>query len=332
VLASGDPFWFGAGAVLAEHISPEEMIVLPAPSTFSLAASRLGWPLQETVTLGLHSQPVETLRPHLHRNRRILALSANGATPKKVADLLCRHGFGRSALTVMEAIGGPNEVIHHALADEMAGRDFGPLNVMAMKIEASADALPIALMPGLPDDYFEHDGQITKREVRAITLSSLRPEPGELLWDVGCGSGSVAIEWLLRHPSMKAIGFERAPERAARAARNAAALGVPCLDIREGEAPAIMNGAPPPDAIFVGGGVSSPELMAWCWEALKPGGRIVCNAVTFAGQAESMRCREGWGGALTRIVIEREEQVGRHRGWRPAMPVLQWVGSKPWSS
>ena len=330
VLASGDPFWFGAGAVLGEYVDPAETIALPAPSSFSLAAARLGWPLQATVTLALHTRRVETILRYLHAGQRILALSLDGSTPAQVADLLVHHGFGGSVLHVMEALGGPRERVHRRLAKDVIGEPFGPLNVLAIEVKAEPGARPIPFAPGLPDSYFEHDGQITKREIRSITLSALRPAPGELLWDIGLGSGSVAIEWLLCHASARALGFEKSRERAVRAARNAAALGVPYLEIREGKAPACLRGATAPDAIFVGGGVSEPRLLAAAWDALKPGGRMVCNAVSFEGQAALMDCRARWGGAVTRINIEREHAVGGFTAWQPALPVVQWVAAKPW--
>jgi precorrin-6Y C5,15-methyltransferase (decarboxylating) len=330
VLASGDPFWFGAGAVLAEYIPPDEMLVLPAPSSFSLAAARLGWALQSTVTLGLHTSRPEALLRHLHQGQRILALSLDGSTPGQAAELLTRYGFGGSNIHVMEALGGPRERISKGLAKDIAAGTFGALNIVAIEVEAGKDARPIPFAPGLPDSYFEHDGQITKREIRALTLSALRPAPGELLWDIGLGSGSVAIEWLLCHASMRALGFEKSSGRAARAATNAVSLGVPHLEIREGIAPGVLKGAGAPDAIFAGGGVSEPGLLAAAWEALKPGGRMVCNAVSFEGQAALMEFRASLGGTLTRIGIEREHKVGAYTAWQPAMPVVQWAAIKPW--
>jgi precorrin-6B C5,15-methyltransferase / cobalt-precorrin-6B C5,C15-methyltransferase len=330
VLASGDPFWFGAGAVLAAHIHPSEMLVLPAPSTFSLAAARLGWPLQSTLTLGLHTERIEALIRHLHDGQRILALSLDGATPGHVAALLKRLGFGGSTLHVLEALGGPRERFHQMLAKDLGGEVFDPLNIIGIEVSAEIDARPIPFAPGLPDSHFEHDGQITKREMRAMTVSALRPAPGEVLWDVGLGSGSVAIEWLLSHPSMRAYGFEKSAGRASRAARNAVVLGVPQLRILEGSAPGAFQNVEAPDAVFVGGGVSDPGVLDKAWEALKPGGRIVCNAVTFDGQATLMKRRACWGGSLTRISIEREHTVGKHMAWQPAMPVLQWSAVKPW--
>ena len=330
VLASGDPFWFGAGAVLGEYVDPAEMLALPAPSSFSLAAARLGWPLQATVTLALHTRRAETLLRHLHDGQRILALSLDGSTPAEVAELLARYGFGGSVLHILEALGGPRERVHRRVAKDLGGETFGPLNVLGIAVKAEPGARPVPFAPGLPDSYFEHDGQITKREIRAITLSALRPAPGELLWDIGLGSGSIAIEWLLAHATMRAIGFEKTAGRAACASRNAASLGVPYLHVREGKAPRILEGADAPDAVFVGGGVSEPGLLAAAWEALKPGGRMVCNAVSFEGQAALIDFRASRGGALIRIGIEREHKVGSYTAWQPALPVVQWAAVKPW--
>jgi precorrin-6B C5,15-methyltransferase / cobalt-precorrin-6B C5,C15-methyltransferase len=330
VLASGDPFWFGAGGVLAEYIAPSEMLVLPAPSAFSLAAARLGWPLQSALTLGLHTGRPEAVLRHLHQGQRILAFSLDGSTPAQVAALLSRYGFGGSIVHVMEALGGPRENISRWLAKNLIRQDFGALNVIAIEVRSERGARTIPFAPGLPDAYFENDGQITKQEVRAITLSALRPALGELLWDIGLGSGSVAIEWLLSHGSMRASGFEKSSERIARAVRNAVSLGVPHLNVREGTAPEVLKGAEPPDAIFVGGGVSEAGVLEAAWRALKPGGRMAANAVTIEGEAALMKSRSSWGGTLTRISIEREHPVGRFTAWQPAMPVVQWAAVKPW--
>jgi precorrin-6B C5,15-methyltransferase / cobalt-precorrin-6B C5,C15-methyltransferase len=328
VLASGDPFWYGAGVTLTRDIPPDEMIVVPSPSSLSLAAGRMGWALQDTVTLGLNMRGLTPLiRRHVHHGRRILALSLNGDTPREVAALLTRAGYGPTQLTVLESLGGPNERIRHTHADRFAFDDIGPLNIIAADVIASPNARPIPHTSGLDDAMFENDGQLTKREIRAITLSALAPGAGELLWDIGLGSGSIAIEWLLAHASNKAIGIERDAERAARAARNAIALGVPHLDIRVGAADTSLAGIPSPDAVFIGGG-ATPAILARCFAALKASGRLVANAVTLETEAVLLAAHSEYGGALTRISVERCSAVGGKHGWRPAMPVMQWAVRK----
>lgn len=329
VLASGDPFWFGAGVTLARHVPAEEMIVAPAPSAFSLAVARLGWTLQDTVTLGLNSGLFERIVPHLHHGARILALSLNASTPSAVAKVLHGHGFGPSQITVLEALGGPREKIRAGPAEAFDLDGVDPLNIIAIDVAAGPDARPIARAGGLPDTFFENDGQLTKREIRAVTISSLAPSPGQRLWDAGLGSGSVAIEWLLSHPRNTAIGFERDSARAARAARNALSLGTPHLVIVQGAAPEAFKGAAAPDAIFIGGGAADDGVFEACWAALKSGGRMVVNAVTLETEARLLAAHAALEGRLTRISIDRAEAVGGKWGWRAAMPVTQWVGVKP---
>ncbi|CAA2137465.1 precorrin-6y C5,15-methyltransferase (decarboxylating) subunit CbiE [Hyphomicrobium sp. ghe19] len=330
VLASGDPFWFGAGVTLARSIPLEDMQVVPSPSSFSIAASRLGWSLQDVTTLGLNLKGLTPLiRRHLHHGRRILALALNGDTAREVASLLTGAGFGESAIVVMEALGGPRERIRNVRARDFDFADVDPLNIIGVDVVAGSGAAPIPYTAGLPDSYFENDGQLTKREIRAVTMSSLQPGAGQLLWDVGAGSGSIGIEWLLAHPANTAIGIERDAERAARAVRNAVALGVPHLDIREGAAPDALSGLAQPDSIFIGCGTAGGRVIEACWTALKPGGRIVVNAVTIESEAALLSAYHEHGGSLTRFGVERAEPVGRLTAWRPAMPVLQWVSSKP---
>lgn len=330
VLASGDPFWFGAGVTLARTIPIDEMLVLPSPSSFSLAAARLGWALQDTVTLGLNMRGIAPLiRRHVHHGRRILALALNGETPGELASILKSAGYGSSTVTVMEALGGPRERIRSATADAFTLTDIDPLNVIAIDVVAGLEAMPIPYAAGLPDTYFENDGQLTKREVRAVTLSSLQPAPGELLWDIGAGSGSIAIEWLLAHPANRAIGFERDEERVARASRNALALGVAHFEIHNGQAPQVLDRMPEPDAIFIGCGTAGGEIIETCWLALKLGGRIVVNSVTIESEMALFAARQAHGGTVTRLGVERAEPLGSRMTWRPALPVIQWVCSKP---
>jgi precorrin-6B C5,15-methyltransferase / cobalt-precorrin-6B C5,C15-methyltransferase len=327
VLASGDPYCFGVGAMLSAHVPPEETICLPAPSSLSLACARLGWPLDDVTTLSLCGRPIHTLAPALQPNRRVLALSADAATPGEVAAYLVARGFGHSVLNVLEALGGPRERIRATTADRFGYNDIEALNLIAIEVEAGDGAKIIPLASGLPDEMFEHDGQITKREIRAVTLSSLSPRAGELLWDIGCGSGSIAIEWLLRHPAMKAIAIERDTARAARAAGNCAELGVPRLEIVTGAAPAAFEGLPQPDAIFIGGG-GDAEIIDTCWAALHPGGRLVANAVTLETERALLAAHAEYGGALTRLSVERLDEVGGRQAFRPAMTVTQWSAVK----
>jgi precorrin-6B C5,15-methyltransferase / cobalt-precorrin-6B C5,C15-methyltransferase len=329
VLASGDPFHFGVGKQLAGRFPVDEMLCLPHPSAFSLAAARLGWALQDVALVSLHGRPLEGIIRHLCNGARILALVTDGTTPAKLASLLIARGMQRSRLTVLEAMGGLSERVRTAPAHAFALSDVGPLTTVAVEVVADRAASVVALASGLDDALFEHDGQITKREIRAVTLSALAPCPGELLWDVGLGAGSVAIEWLLRHSSLRAIGVEARPDRAARAARNAAALGAMRLDIKQGWAPDAFDGLEPPDAAFIGGGISDVGVFERVWATLRSGGRVVANAVSLEGEARLSALYRLHGGALTRISVARAEPVGGKRGWRSAMPVTQWRVAKP---
>ena len=324
VLASGDPFWFGIGATLSRHIPADEMHAIPAPSSFSLAAARLGWPLQDVVTLSLHGRPLDLIRPHLHHGRRIIALTSDAAAPAAIAALLTALGFGQSKLTLLEAMGGSKERIGQHRAAGFARPVVDPLNVCAIDIVADVGARIIPFAAGLDDALFQHDGQITKREIRALTLSALAPRHGELLWDIGAGSGSIGIEWLLVDPSLRAIAIEASGGRIQRIRENAGNFGVPGLQVVEGSAPQALAGLPSPDAIFVGGGGSDPGVMDAALDALKPGGRIVANAVTTEMEAVLLALHAGRGGSLTRIDIARVAPIGSMSGWRPAMPVTQW--------
>jgi len=329
VLASGDPFNYGVGSVLAGRVPPEETLVVPAPSAFSLAAARLCWALPETALVSLHGCELSRIRPHLHHGARILALTSDNEGPAALARLLTEIGFGTSRMTVLEALGGGNERVRSAMAESFALSGIAALNTVAIEVEASAHARMIPFSAGLDDALFEHDGQITKREIRAVTLSSLAPLRGQLLWDVGAGSGSVAIEWMLAHPSMRAAAIEARTDRAARIVRNAASLGVPGLEVIEGQAPEALSGLAAPDAIFVGGGASQEGVFDAVIAALRPGGRLVANGVTLETEALLIARRAELGGTLTRISVSRADAVGGKTGWRAAMPVTQWVWIKP---
>ena len=340
VLASGDPFLHGVGALLAAAIPAPEFVCFPAPSSLSLAAARLGWPLQDCRLVSLHGRDLRRVIPHLQPGARLLCLTWDETTPGLLAALLRERGLGRSTLHVLEALGGPRERIMRTTAAAFAEAPrFGsidPLNVVALELLADAGARMIPIAPGLPDDWFEHDGQITKREVRAMTLSALRPFRGGHLWDIGAGSGSVAIEWALLDPANRATAIEARADRAARIARNAGSLGVPSLAIMTGRAPDALAGLATPDSIFIGGGlggqglgVDDDTLLDRAWAALPAGGRLVVNAVTIETQALLIARYAERGGDLTSIAIARADPVGHLHGWRPAMPVTQWAVTKP---
>ncbi len=331
VLATGDPFHYGVGDLLLRSFPAGETLCLPNASAFSLAAARLGWSLQDVTPVSLHGRALEGIVRHLQPGARILALSWDGETPAGLAKFLVERGMGGSTLTVLEAMGGPRERVRSATATHFDVADIAALNTVAVQVAAGADATVLPLTPGLDDTLFEHDGQLTKREVRAITVSALAPRQDELLWDVGLGAGSVAIEWLLRHPSLKAIGIESEPERAARAARNAAALGTPDLQIVQRRAPEAFAGLPAPDAIFLGGGLSNPNMLEAAWAALKPGGRLVANAVSIQSEACLIEHFQRHGGELVRLDVSKAGKAGTGGVfvWRAAAPIVQWRARKP---
>lgn len=329
VLASGDPSWYGVGATLSRVVPADETTVVPAPSAFSLAAARLGWPLQETACLTVHGRPLELVLPHLQPDARLLILSWDGTTPAKLAALLRQRGFGASRLTALEAMGGPRESRSAATAEDWTVERVADLNTLAVECVASVSARVLPRSPGLPDDWFEHDGQITKRESRAVTLSALAPRRGALLWDVGAGSGSIGIEWMLADPANRAVAVEHREDRVARILSNAAAFGVPGLVIARGKAPGALDGLAAPDAVFIGGGLTNDGVLEACWDALKPGGRLVANAVTLESEAALFAAHARLGGELSQIAVSRAVPVGGFRGWRPLMPVTQWRVDKP---
>ncbi len=320
VLASGDPFWFGAGTTLARHLAPGEWRALPGPSTFSLAANRLGWPLESTQTFGLHAAPLSRLRPALAPGARLIALLRDGDTVAALAAYLAETGFGSAALHVLEALGGPRERITRATAETLP--DTGFAHPVAVAIEPGpGPALPRT--PGRPDHWFESDGQITKSPVRALTLAALAPRPFERLWDIGGGSGSVAIEWLLADPSLAAISIEPREDRAQRIRANANRLGVDRLEVVTGSAPDALEPLAEPDAVFVGGGLS-PALLDWLTARLAKGTRLVANAVTLETEALLTEAHARHGGDLLRIDIARAAPLASRRGWKSAYPITQW--------
>ena len=329
VLASGDPFSYGVGSLLARHVPPHEYVTLPAPSAFSMAAARVGWAVQDCALVTLHGRAFEKIVPHLQPGRRILVLSWDGTTPGRLAEHLVANGMGRSRLIVLEAMGGERERVDASLAKDFARADLDPLNTVAIEVVADAGARVLPLASGIPDSWFENDGQITKREIRAVTLAKLAPRHGELLWDVGAGTGSISIEWMLADPANRAVAIEPRADRLARIARNAAAFGVPDLVSVEGFAPAALDGLPIPNAVFLGGGGSDADLVALCMDRLAPGGRLVINAVTIETQAEVIAHYNAHGGELVQLSVARAVPIGRFHGFRPAMPIVQWVWEKP---
>lgn len=320
MLASGDPFWFGAGSVVTAHLQPGEWCAHTAPSIFALATARLGWAIERTVCIGLHAAPLTRIRPHLVPGGHIIALLRDGAAVGDMADYLNALGFGASQLHVLEALGGPRERTRTATASDL---DFADIShPVAVGIACAGNGMALPCASGLPDALFDHDGQMTKRSVRALTLSALAPRAGETLWDIGAGSGSIAIEWLLAHPANRAMALESDPVRAARAAANAAALGVDRLQVITGRAPAILpDGAP--DAVFIGGGLSD-TLLTHLFARLPSGTRMVANAVTLESEALLARAHGEKGGSLMRIDLADAAPLGSRRGWRPHYPLVQW--------
>jgi precorrin-6B C5,15-methyltransferase / cobalt-precorrin-6B C5,C15-methyltransferase len=325
VLASGDPLWYGIGVTLLRHISIAEMTIIPAPSTFSLACAKLGWSLTAVETLSLCGRSPDFLSGILAPNSQLLILSAGADTPQVVADLLTLRGYGDSQFTVLEHLGGERERVISGIARSWSKSDLAALNIIAVECHIDPTATPLNRLPGLPDSAYHHDGQLTKREVRAITLAALAPMPGELLWDVGAGCGSIGIEWLRSHPRCRAISIEQHSHRLEFISDNMAALGTPHLQLVQGKAPTALADLPIPDAIFIGGGVTAPGLLATCWTALRSGGRLVANAVTVESESQLLQWQQQVGGELTRIAIQRTQNIGGFLGWKPLIPVTQLV-------
>ncbi|XDA99996.1 precorrin-6y C5,15-methyltransferase (decarboxylating) subunit CbiE [Sulfitobacter sp. LCG007] len=321
VLVSGDPFWFGAASILTRELGADEWRALPAPGCFSLAAARTGFALQDTVCIALHAAPMSRLRPHLAPGRPIIATLRDGAAVPALAAYLAEAGFGDSRITVLEALGGPRERIEVIRARDGAAAAFGHPVCAAIEVIGDGSVLPV--ISGIDDSFFDNDGQISRRPVRALTLSALAPRPGELLWDIGGGSGSIAIEWLLADPSMQAISIERRADRAARIAANAVRLGVDRLRVVEGVAPDSLEGLEAPQAVFIGGGLSD-RLLETLAERLPGGTRLVANAVTLESEALLAGWQARMGGSLLRIDLSEAAPLGSLRGWRAAYPVVQW--------
>ena len=326
VLATGDPFCYGVGTVIARHVPLGEMRVHPAPSAFSLACARLGWSLPDVETLTLHGRPPATFRAAIAPRARVLVLSHDAATPERIAGMLRDAGYGESRVVVLEHMGGADERVRETTARDFALADVRDFNTVAVECAGAPapDAPLLARAPGLPDDAFEHDGQLTKRAVRAAALAALAPCPGQLLWDVGAGCGSIGIEWMRAARGARAIAVERCARRAGFIERNAERLGTPGLRIVRGEAPEALAGLDgPPDAVFAGGGLSSPNLLDACWDALPAGGRLVAHTVSLEGERTLANAQAALGGELSRIAVSHAAPLGRFHAFRPAYPVTE---------
>ncbi len=324
VLATGDPMHFGVGATIALEFHRDEYAVLPAPSSLSLAAARMGWALQDVACLSLHGRPPERLQAALAPRARLLILTRDGNAPNEIMHLLYEAGYGSSLVSVLENLGGPEEARYDLTAADARPHTYAALNILAVQCHLDEAATYLPRLPGLPDSVFEHDGQLTKREIRTTTISALSPSPGDQLWDVGAGCGSVAIEWLRCVPGSKAIAFERNLQRLDMIRKNALRLGVPHIQVMAGDTPACLQGQPAPDAVFLGGSIADAKLFEVCWQALRSGGRFVANAVTLEGQAALAERHLAFGGELLHIAISHVKDVGRFRGLQPAMAVMQW--------
>lgn len=322
VLATGDPLWFSVGARIGRGIPPGEIVYHPQLSAFQLASARMGWSMADLETLTVHGRPVEQMIAFIQPDARLLILTTGAQTPGQIARFLTERGFGRSRMTVLANMGGPGEFRFDGLAESW-DHEVPAFNTLAVDCVAAPGAALLPRVPGLADDLFVSDGTMTKREVRAVTLAKLMPMRGALLWDIGAGCGSVAVEWMRGAHYARAVGIEPRADRRAMAAANALALGVPGLRLVEGEAPAALDGLEAPDAVFIGGGLSA-EVFGAAWAALKPLGRLVANAVTIESEQVMLALHARHGGDLCKIQVARAEAVGRMSGWKPAMPVIQW--------
>ena len=329
ILASGDPMLKGIGATLARRLGPSELRVIPAVSSVALACARLGWPEHEVTVVSLVGRPPETVLAALQPGARLLVLCRDRTTPALTAKLLTAAGWGASELSVLEQLGGTAERVSAAQpASELTTDGFDDLCLLAVTPRPGPGARATSRVPGLPDDAYESDGQLTRRELRAQALAALAPGPGQLLWDVGAGSGSIGIEWMRADPLARAIAVEARPDRAARAGRNATALGVPALQVVTGSAPGALDGLPDPDAVFVGGGISAVGVIEGCWQRLRPGGRLVAHAVTMESETMLHHWQQAEGGQLVRVAVSYAEPLGSFTTWRPALPVTQWQATR----
>lgn len=322
VLATGDPLWFSVGARIGRELNAAEITYHPQLSAFQLAAARMGWSLADVETLTVHGRPVEQMIAFIQPDARLLILTTGADTPGQIAAFLAERGFGRSKMTVLAHMGGETEARFDGIAEGW-DHEVPAFNTLAVECIAAPDAALLPRVPGLSDDLFRHDGTMTKQEVRAATLAKLMPMRGALLWDIGTGCGSVAVEWMRAARYARAIGIEPRADRRALAAANALALGAPKLDLIDGRVPEALDGLAAPDAVFIGGGLSRETFDA-AWVALRPLGRMVCNAVTLESEALLLALHKEFGGQLVKLSVNRAEPVGGLTGWRPLMPVTQW--------
>ena len=324
VLATGEPLWFGIGSTLLRHFETDEVKVYPHQGAFSLISSRLGWGLQHCECLTIHGRKLENLIRYFQPDQKLLILSRDGQSPNELATLLRRLGFENSILHVYEHLGATDEKSYSNTAQNW-DQEVAALNTIALECVQTNTSRKIPLVAGLDDDLFIHDGQLTKREVRSVTLSALAPQTQELLWDVGAGCGSISIEWMLAHPTCQAIAIEQDQRRREMITENAYTLGTPTLEVVDGCAPDGLSSLRRPDAIFIGGGLSKEGVFESCWDALKDGGRLVANAVTLEAEQKMLHLADKFDGELCRIGIAREHKVGRMRTLKPMAPVLQLV-------
>jgi precorrin-6Y C5,15-methyltransferase (decarboxylating) len=324
VLASGDPLVSGIGSTLVELLGADAVRIHPAVSSVALAGARLGWASETVRVVSVVGRDLDLVRRHLAPGQRLIVLSSGAETPRELATLLVGAGYGPSALTVLGDLGTAAETRSRTRADEPAGLSEAPaLNLVAVECEAEPGTRPLGSTPGLPDDAYAHDGQLTKRDLRASALSRLAPVPGELLWDLGAGAGSIAVEWARTDPRCRAIAVDRTPDRAARITANAARLGVPGIQVVTADVIESLDWLPQPAAIFIGGGADL-DLIRRCWHLLPDGGRLVAHAVTVETEQILLEAWRGFGGELVRIGVEKLEALGGFHGWKPARAVVQW--------
>jgi precorrin-6B C5,15-methyltransferase / cobalt-precorrin-6B C5,C15-methyltransferase len=329
ILATGDPMNFGVTRKLLEFIPFEEMTIIPQVSSFSLAAARMGWSLPDCDCFTIHGRPAANVETFIQPNARLIILTEDGTSVAEVCRRLIGRGFEESTITVLENMGGDAERISNFSANSSPNLDWSPLNVVAVHCIAGPQAKIFSRVAGLPDEAFIHDGQLTKREVRAATLAALAPAADQVLWDIGAGCGSVSIEWMRSTRGCEAFAIEHNEDRLKMIATNAEQLGTPRLKAIAGKAPEALVGLLVPDAVFIGGGVGNEGVFDTAWQKLKSGGRMVCNVVTIEGEMHLYDLQEKHGGELVRMDVSTLTNVGPYRAMKPRMSVVQWRVTKP---